>query len=270
MPELPEVETTLRGIDPHLRGETIEAIEVREPRLRWPVPDTVRAASGQRIVDLSRRAKYIAMHLEEGGLLWHLGMSGSMRILEKPRPPGPHDHVDLVMTSGVTLRFNDPRRFGSLLWWDSPLNEHPLLRSLGPEPLQHEDLGRHLHAVSRGRRVAVKNFIMSAGVVVGVGNIYASEALYRAGIHPLRAAGRISMARYQRLADAIRAVLNDALEQGGTSLRDFTASDGQPGYFVHNLRVYDRAGAPCRACGTPIRQRVIGQRSSYYCVHCQR
>ena len=269
MPELPEVETTLRGVAPALLGQRIERIEVREPRLRWPVPGVVQDAAGQRVHKAWRRAKYLLFELDRGGLMWHLGMSGSMRILDRPGEPGPHDHVDLVVESGRVLRFNDPRRFGSLLWWTPPADAHPLLAGLGPEPLDEPALGDHLWRRSRGRRVAVKHFIMDAANVVGVGNIYASEALYRAGIHPLRAAGRIARGRYAALGDAIREVLNDALTEGGTTLRDFSGSDGRPGYFVHNLRVYGRAGEPCPRCARPVRERVIGQRNSYYCVSCQ-
>lgn len=269
MPELPEVETTLRGISPSLVGARIARVEVREPRLRWPVPDAVHDAAGQRVQRAWRRAKYLLFELERGGLMWHLGMSGSMRVLPEPAAPGPHDHVDLVLDSGQVLRFNDPRRFGSLLWWSAPAEAHPLLAGLGPEPLDEPALGDHLWRRSRGRRVAVKQFIMNAANVVGVGNIYASEALFRAGIHPLRAAGRIARPRYARLADSVRGVLSDALTEGGTTLRDFTGGDGQPGYFAHNLRVYGRAGQPCPRCAAPVRERVIGQRNSYYCVACQ-
>ena len=269
MPELPEVETTLRGIEPWLSGQEIERLEVRETRLRWPVPAQVQQAVGQTVSSLQRRAKYILIHTTPGSLMLHLGMSGSMRVLTEWRAPGKHDHFDIV-TSEAVLRFNDPRRFGSLLWLAPPAGQHPLLQSLGPEPLGDAFDGRHLWQASRGRKLAVKSFIMDGKVVVGVGNIYASEALYMAGIHPTRAAGRISAARYDALAAAIRDVLRRAIEEGGTSLRDFTGTGGTPGYFAHNLLVYGRAGKACFQCGAPLKQKIIGQRSSFYCACCQR
>jgi formamidopyrimidine-DNA glycosylase len=283
MPELPEVETTLRGIEPWLAGRTIRRIVIREPRLRWPVPAELIRLQDRPVTSLERRAKYILAHLGPvpdgaardhgastgpGALLLHLGMSGSMRVLPDWREPGKHDHFD-IETDAAWLRFNDPRRFGSLLWAPAPALEHPLLLPLGPEPLSAAFDGRYLWRRSRGRRLAVKNFIMTGGVVVGVGNIYASEALFMAGIHPRRAAGRISAARYDGLALAIRDVLQRAIEEGGTSLRDFTGVGGTPGYFAHNLLVYGREGQPCFQCGAAIRQQVIGQRSSFYCLGCQ-
>lgn len=270
MPELPEVETTLRGISPYLEGQRIDRVVVRDARLRWPVPEGVRRAEGQLILGLRRRAKYLLIELQKGGLMLHLGMSGSLRILTTPQTPGKHDHVDIELENGTCMRFNDPRRFGAVLWTASRPESHELLRDLGPEPLAGEFTAEHLYALSRGRRVAVKNFIMNGRVVVGVGNIYASEALFMAGIHPQRAAGRISRHRYAGLVMAIRDVLRRSIEQGGTSLRDFVNSEGAPGYFARELLVYDRAGNGCFQCGAPIRQKVIGQRSSYYCPACQR
>lgn len=269
MPELPEVETTLRGIAPHLEGREIRAVEVRDRRLRWPVPASVNRAIDRPVRGLRRRAKYILIEFDDGALLLHLGMSGSVRVLEHGVPPGVHDHVDLV-TDEVLIRFNDPRRFGSLLWVDTPAEQHALLRGLGPEPLQPGFDGDHLWRLSRGRRAAVKAFVMDGRVVVGVGNIYASEALYMAGVHPTRPAGRVSRGRYQGLADAIRDVLGRAIREGGTTLRDFSGTGGAPGYFAQNLLVYGRTGQPCFQCGAPVRQKVIGQRSSFYCVGCQR
>lgn len=269
MPELPEVETTLRGIEPWLLGQTIEALVVRERRLRWPIPDAVNKAVGQTVTSLRRRAKYILIDTARGSLLLHLGMSGSVRVLQQPVDVGKHDHVDLV-TPTATLRFNDPRRFGSLLWLEGDDTQHPLLRQLGPEPLGAEFGGDYLWQRSRQRKLAVKNFIMDGKVVVGVGNIYASEALFMAGIHPTRPAGRISRARYAGLAAAIVDVLQRAISEGGTSLRDFTGTGGTPGYFAHNLLVYGRADQPCFQCGHALRHRVIGQRSSFYCTQCQR
>jgi formamidopyrimidine-DNA glycosylase len=271
MPELPEVETTLRGIAPLLQGRRIAVLAVRQRRLRYPIPTGTEAAvAGQAIMALRRRGKYLLLDLERGGLLIHLGMSGSLRVLSDPSPPGPHDHLDLVMEGGACLRLHDPRRFGSFLWTPGAPDDHPLIRHLGPEPLGPDFGGAYLHAASRGRRTAVKAFVMDARVVVGVGNIYANESLFLAGIHPGRPSGRIGAARYARLAEAIRTVLRRAIEEGGTSLRDFVREDGRPGYFAQELQVYGRAGEPCRGCGAPIRQRRIGQRSSFYCPNCQR
>jgi formamidopyrimidine-DNA glycosylase len=269
MPELPEVETTRRGIEPHLAGRIIKSIEVREPRLRWPVPDSVQKAGGQRVNGVERRAKYLLIRLSAGTLMLHLGMSGSIRVVPSGHEPGKHDHVDLHIDNGQAIRFNDPRRFGSLLWLEGDDDDHPLLASLGPEPLSEAFSGDYLWQRSRQRRLAVKSFIMDGHIVVGVGNIYASEALFRAGIHPLRAAGRISKQRYQWLASAIRDVLEAAIRQGGTTLKDFSNSDGQPGYFGQDLAVYDRQDLPCIQCESPVRQKRIGQRASYYCVNCQ-
>jgi len=269
MPELPEVETTLRGIEPHLLNQRIARIIVRDPRLRWPVPVEVRKAEGQQFVRLDRRGKYLLLKLEQGGLIIHLGMSGSLRILQDQLAPEKHDHVDVELENGVCLRFNDPRRFGAFLWVDGEMESHELLRDLGPEPLSTEFTTDYLYKRSRGRRVAIKNFIMNGHIVVGVGNIYASEALFMAGIHPQRAAGRVSQQRYEGLVAAIRDVLDRAIKQGGTTLRDFVNSDGAPGYFAQELLVYDRADSDCFQCGAPIRQKVIGQRSSYYCPACQ-
>jgi len=274
MPELPEVETTLRGITPALLNQKIVDILVRNPALRIPVGEEVRRANGRTITRLHRRAKYLLIDTpggngDDGGLMIHLGMSGSLRICAADTSLSKHDHVDLLLENGICLRFNDPRRFGVFTWWEAPAQAHPLIRELGPEPLEPGFDGGHLYRRSRGLRVTVKNFIMNARVVAGVGNIYASEALYLAGIHPLRAAGRISLHRYETLADAIREVLEKSILQGGTTLRDFTAPDSQPGYFAQDLRVYERAGKPCFRCGSTVRKRVIGQRSSYYCAGCQ-
>ena len=270
MPELPEVETTRRGIEPYLTGHRITAMTVREPRLRWPVaasiPDIVR---DQRIRTVGRRAKYLLIRLERGTLIIHLGMSGHLRVVREAQPPKTHDHIDLVLDDGHRLRFNDPRRFGSVHYSEAP-EEHPLLRRLGPEPLGDGFDGDWLAAKFHGRRAPVKAALMNAGVVVGVGNIYASEALFRAGIHPLRRAGRIAPRRLEGLAAAVKGVLREAIEAGGTTLRDFYGGDGQPGYFRSRLDVYGRGGQPCTRCGTPITQRVIAQRSSFYCKRCQR
>lgn len=251
-------------------GQRIEAMVVRNPSLRWPVPQEVQQAVGQKVLGLQRRAKYILIELDKGGLLSHLGMSGSMRICDAESSPKKHDHFDIVLETGQCVRYHDPRRFGALLWWNAPALGHPLLKELGPEPLQDDFSGEYLWKRSRGLKLAVKNFIMSGKIVVGVGNIYASEALYMSGIHPTRSAGRISLARYEALAQAIRDVLARAIEQGGTTLRDFQNSSGEPGYFAQELLVYEREGQGCFQCKAPIRRKVIGQRSSYYCSSCQR
>jgi len=234
------------------------------------VPADVQKAGSQQIVKLRRRGKYLLIELEQGGLIIHLGMSGSLRVLSDPVTPEKHDHFDIELDNGKCLRFNDPRRFGAFLWVDGEFDTHELLTRLGPEPLSNAFTTDHLFRQSRGRRVAVKNFIMNGHIVVGVGNIYASEALFMAGIHPQRAAGRISKRRYEGLVNAIRDVLSRAIRQGGTTLRDFVNSDGAPGYFAQELLVYDRAGHDCFQCGAAIRQKVIGQRSSYYCPVCQK
>lgn len=270
MPELPEVETTLRGIAPVLKGQRIDAMVIRNAALRWPIPAAVQRAVGQQVHDLRRRAKYILIELDGGGLLCHLGMSGSLRVCEPGAALKKHDHFDIVLASDLCIRYHDPRRFGTLLWWDAPAENHPLLRDLGPEPLENGFSGEYLWQRSRGLRVAVKNFVMNGKVVVGVGNIYASEALFMAGIHPSRPAGRISLQRYEALALAIQDVLGRAIRQGGTTLRDFLNSSGEPGYFAQNLLVYEREGKACFQCKSPIKRKVIGQRSSYYCPRCQR
>ncbi|MDX1609459.1 MAG: bifunctional DNA-formamidopyrimidine glycosylase/DNA-(apurinic or apyrimidinic site) lyase [Halofilum sp. (in: g-proteobacteria)] len=270
MPELPEVETTRRGIEPHLRGHRVIGTVVREPRLRWPVPvAALEQLSGQGIEAVDRRAKYLLLRTTAGTLLLHLGMSGSLRVVPATTPPLVHDHFDLLLDDGTCLRLRDPRRFGSVHWLGGDPLAHPLLASLGPEPLGSGFDGDHLYRLSRGRRRAVKDFIMDSRVVVGVGNIYAAEALFAAGIHPRRPARRIGRARYQRLAAAIRDILQAAIDKGGTTLRDFTDAAGEPGYFRISLAVYDRAGQPCRRCGRPLRSERIGQRATVYCPRCQ-
>lgn len=270
MPELPEVETTRKGIEPLIVGATITEIIVRNPHLRWRVPPGIgRLTCGRRIESVRRRGKYLLLHLGDGDLILHLGMSGSLRYLREHAPPRKHDHVDWIFADGGTLRFSDPRRFGCLLHSDDA-RHHPLLRDLGPEPLDETFTAEYLHSTCRGRKAAIKQHIMNAHVVVGVGNIYANEALYRARIHPLRAAGRIGRPRLADLVADTKAVLREAIEQGGTTLRDFVGSDGKPGYFRMSLNVYDRAGEPCAHCGKPIRRIVSGQRATYYCPGCQR
>jgi formamidopyrimidine-DNA glycosylase len=270
MPELPEVETTRRGLLPHVVGRTIARVEVREPRLRWPVAkDLARELEGKLIEELARRAKYLLFQTGAGTLLVHLGMSGSLRYLPTPVAAAAHDHIDMHFEGGGALRFNDPRRFGSFILTPAPA-AHPLLKDLGPEPLGEEFDADYLWRTSRSRRVPIKQHLMNGRVVVGVGNIYASEALFRAGIHPRRSAGRISRARFEPLVGAVRDVLRDAIEEGGTTLRNFVGGDGKPGYFRGSLRVYDRDGSPCVNCGTAIERRVLGQRATFYCPRCQR
>ncbi len=270
MPELPEVETSRRGIEPHLLGRTLSGVVVRQPRLRWPVPaGLAQELPGARVLAVGRRAKYLLLRLDRGTLIIHLGMSGSLRVLPATTPPGRHDHWDLLFGAHC-LRLRDPRRFGALLWTREAPERHPLLRHLGPEPLSDAFHGDWLYQVARRRRGAVKPFVMDGRVVVGVGNIYANEALFAAGIHPQRPCHRISAARYRALAGQIKQILDHAIRQGGTTLRDFQREDGRPGYFAQELAVYGRAGAPGPRCGHGIRRRRIGQRSSFFCPRCQR
>lgn len=270
MPELPEVETSLRGIQPFIEGLQISEIVVRNPALRWPIPvSELQTLVGHRIERLQRRAKYILLHTQRGVILLHLGMSGSLRVVDASQPHGKHDHLDIKVDTGKIVRLNDPRRFGCCLLLQEPVDEHKLLASLGPEPLSNSFDGERLFELSRGRSLAVKNFIMDGKTVVGVGNIYASESLFEAGIRPGMAAKRVSRTRYQLLADQIKEVLAKAIKAGGTTLNDFTQTDGKPGYFRHELQVYARAGEPCYQCGSKIKSQVIGQRSTFYCPSCQ-
>ncbi len=270
MPELPEVETTRRGIEPHLAGRKVRRLLLRERRLRWPVPAGLAdALEGLPIERVRRRAKYLLLDNARGSAIVHLGMSGSLRVLDGETALRTHDHWDLLLDDGRLLRYNDPRRFGCLLW--QPAGEvHPLLAGLGPEPFDGGFDGAYLYARAHGRSGPVKHFLMDQSIVVGVGNIYAAEALFRASIDPRRAAGRVSRARFEDLAQAVKAILSHAIERGGTTLRDFLKPDGEPGYFEQELLVYGRAGEPCRACATPIRSVRLGQRSSFYCRRCQR
>lgn len=269
MPELPEVETTRRGIEPWLLHHTIERIVVRQPRLRWPVADTLQRLAGQPVLHLSRRAKYILVETAAGTAIWHLGMSGSLRLVDAGTEPGKHDHIDWVMSHGKILRYHDPRRFGALLYV-APGDSSPHLTHLGPEPLGPEFTAEYLYQRSRGKTQAVKTFIMDGHVVVGVGNIYANESLFSAGIRPQTPAGKISLPRYERLVDDIRTVLQRSITQGGTTLRDFVGGDGKPGYFAQQLLAYGRGGQPCRQCGTLLKELRLGQRSTVYCPSCQR
>jgi formamidopyrimidine-DNA glycosylase len=271
LPELPEVETTRRGLAPYVRRRRIAALRIYEPRLRWPVArDLPRKVAGERIVCVGRRAKYLLLGLESGTLLLHLGMSGNLRAVPADTPRLAHDHFDLVLDSGLALRFNDPRRFGSLLYARGDPHAHPRLAGLGPEPLAAAFDANYLFRITRGRRVAVKQLLMNGRVVVGVGNIYASEALFRARIRPQRQSRTLSRVDAARLVRAVRAVLRQAIRAGGTTLRDYLGADGAPGYFRQRLYVYERSGRRCRRCGTPVRALTQGQRSTYYCPSCQK
>ena len=319
MPELPEVETVRRGVEPHVLGRRITAVVVRDARLRWPVPaDLAGFAKGRTITATSRRGKYLLLHLgdasdvaasiapspqpKESGysgraqapvagsgpgdcwgskpvknavgagdrLIIHLGMSGRLKVLPQGTPLIAHDHLDLVLDDGLLLRYHDPRRFGAVLPWPGAQARHPLMETMGPEPFSEAFSGDYLFARSRGKTTAVKTFLMDGGVVVGAGNIYAAESLFRAGIRPTRPAGRVSRAEYQRLADTVRQVLASAIEQGGTTLRDFAGANGEAGYFQQDLYVYGRENRPCRVCSTPIKLLRLGNRQSCYCPTCQR
>lgn len=271
MPELPEVETTRRGIEPHVVKHKVQSVAVRQPSLRWPVPaDLPKRLKAQTLLAAERRGKYLLLRFNKGTLLVHLGMSGSLRVVVKNTLPMKHDHLDICFDNDKCLRLNDPRRFGAVLWaGENPL-AHELLDKLGPEPLSDAFNADYLFTKSRKRKTSVKNFIMDSRIVVGVGNIYASEALFAAGIHPKRAAGHISKARYASLVTEIKTVLEYAITRGGTTLRNFLSADGVPGYFALELKVYGRADEPCVKCGAAIRSITIGQRASYFCPHCQR
>lgn len=270
MPELPEVETTLRGITPHMQHQTIKQIIVRESRLRWPIPsDLNHHLCLQTIQTIQRRGKYLLIGFNHGTLILHLGMSGRLRIVPATTLVEKHDHVDLVMQNNLCCRFTDPRRFGCLLWTDDAPEQHKLLRNLGPEPLSKIFTANYLHQLSRHRKINIKQFIMNSQIVVGVGNIYANEALFAAKIHPSLSANKISLARYQLLIDAIKKILKAAIKCGGTTLRDFLASDGKPGYFTQSLSVYGRAGLDCLSCGNLLKTKMISQRATVYCSHCQ-
>jgi formamidopyrimidine-DNA glycosylase len=271
VPELPEVETTRRGIEPHVVGRRILRLRVHESRLRWPVDPTLHTTfAGIAIRRAGRRAKYLLLETDAGTLILHLGMSGSLRVLPASTPRIAHDHVDIELDSGQTLRFNDPRRFGSLLFTTGDPALHPLLKKLAPEPLEDAFDGEYLFRITRRRSVAIKQLIMNSQLVVGVGNIYASEALFRARIRPRRAARSLKREECRRLARAIKATLTMAVRVGGTTLRDYVGADGNPGYFRQKLYVYERAGRPCRVCREPIRQFTQGQRSTYWCANCQK
>lgn len=271
MPELPEVETTRRGIAPHIEGKAILDVIVRQPKLRWQVPELLsQTISGLIVQSVTRRGKYLLFETSAGCLLLHLGMSGSLRIIKTAQEARKHDHIDFIFADRTLLRFNDPRRFGAVLWTSAPSAEHPLLKDLGLEPLLPEFNGTMLYNAAKNRIAPIKSLIMDSHILVGVGNIYANEALFMAGILPTRQAGKISLARYQKLAECIREVLQDAITQGGTTLRDFVNENGNPGYFKQQLRVYGRAGLPCLGCQKPLIETRIANRSTVFCRHCQR
>ncbi len=271
MPELPEVETTRRGIEPYLLDQSITSLTIHQWQLRWAIPKTIKQLKNQTIISVDRRGKYILIKTKIGQAIVHLGMSGSLRICtDNSEPRRKHDHVEMQLSNGALLRFHDPRRFGCLLWQKADEPTHKLLFKLGPEPLTDEFDGAHLIRATRKRKTAIKNLIMDSHVVVGVGNIYASEALFMAGIRPGRAAGRVSHAECEKLVEAIKKILNQSIDQGGTTLRDFVNSDGEPGYFKQSLFVYGKAGEDCQACKATIKQKVLGQRSTFYCTTCQR
>lgn len=277
MPELPEVETTLRGLSPHLTGQRIEQVIIRNPQLRWPIPVNLPAIlRGQTINTLQRRAKYLLMGCGNGTLILHLGMSGSLRILTASTPAEKHDHFDLILANGTLMRLRDPRRFGAVLWHPNTtenqgdISQHPLLAMLGPEPLLDNFDAQYLYTATRKRSAAIKQVIMDSHIVVGVGNIYASESLFHAGIRPQLHAGKLSLPRCARLVQTIRETLSASIAQGGSTLRDFTDSNGKPGYFQQSYTVYGRTGEPCRVCGSLIKQIVQGQRSTFYCPSCQK
>ncbi|MDX1302655.1 bifunctional DNA-formamidopyrimidine glycosylase/DNA-(apurinic or apyrimidinic site) lyase [Photobacterium sp.] len=269
MPELPEVEVSRMGITPHVVGQMVTKIVIRNSRLRWPIPEDIQQIEGQVIRSISRRAKYLLLQTDAGYAIIHLGMSGSLRILPASLPAGKHDHVDLVLSNGEVLRYNDPRRFGAWLW-EQPERQHPVLSKLGPEPLSDGFTAEYLLERAKGKRTAVKQLIMDNQIVVGVGNIYANESLFSAGIHPKRAAGNISSQRMAILVAEIKAVLAFAIKQGGTTLKDFKNADGKPGYFAQELQVYGKGGEPCPRCDNILSDMKIGQRATVYCSHCQK
>ncbi|NOQ13918.1 MAG: bifunctional DNA-formamidopyrimidine glycosylase/DNA-(apurinic or apyrimidinic site) lyase [Methyloprofundus sp.] len=270
MPELPEVETTLRGISPHIKNQIVSKVIIRQPKLRWPIPaELPQLIEQQTLKSLSRRAKYLLLHFNTGTLLIHLGMSGSLRILSTDTPYAKHDHFELVFKHQKIMRLTDPRRFGAVLWLGIEPYKHTLLSNLGPEPLSNDLTGQYLYEKSRHKKVSIKQFIMNQAIVTGVGNIYCTEALFYAGISPVRAAGNISLKRYQTLVMQIKKTLSLAIEQGGTTLRDFVGSDGTPGYFKQQLSAYGRSGLPCTHCQQALTEIKQAQRTTVYCTHCQ-
>jgi len=270
MPELPEVETTLRGISPHIKNQTVSQVTIRQAKLRWPIPENLpEQLHQQTLISLTRRAKYLLFHFEAGTLLIHLGMSGSLRVIKESIPAEKHDHIDITFNNHKSIRLTDPRRFGAVLWLGLEPNQHPLLNKLGPEPLSDDFDASYLHTQSKNRRVSIKQFLMNQHIVTGIGNIYCTEALFFAGIHPTRNAGKISLQRYQVLVTHIKRILQTAITQGGTTLRDFVGSDGKPGYFKQELSTYGRSGQPCIHCQQTLSEIKQANRTTVYCKHCQ-
>lgn len=271
MPELPEVETTRRGIQPHLEGQKISNVIIRNHKLRWPIPeDLASTLVMQTIHNIKRRAKYLLLQCDSGILIMHLGMSGHLQVVNESDPVAKHSHIDIQLQNGLILRFTDPRRFGAVLWTSAPIEEHSLLNHLGPEPLSDDFSADYLYKITRNRRTTIKTFIMNGQHVVGVGNIYANEALFLAGIHPKTLAGKISKTKANNLVKVIKEVLAKAIEAGGTTLKDFKKSDGKPGYFAQQLHVYGREGEACTLCRTAIKHFKEAQRATYYCPKCQK
>jgi len=271
MPELPEVETTRCGITPHIKGKKISQVTIRHYTLRWPIPnDLASTLSGQTVHTIKRRAKYLLFQCDSGSLIIHLGMSGHLQIVSESDSIAKHSHLDIQLEDDVILRFTDPRRFGAVLWTSEAIEDHPLLNHLGPEPLSNDFSADYLYKITRQRRTTIKTFIMNGQHVVGVGNIYANEALFLAGIHPKKLAEKISKAKADNLVKVIKEVLTKAIEAGGTTLKDFKKSDGKPGYFAQQLHVYGREGEACTQCGTSIKHYKEAQRATYFCPKCQK
>lgn len=271
MPELPEVETTVRGIENHLIGKTIKKVILRTDKLRWPIPKIlIKQLKNQSINSVERRAKYIFINTNNGTIIIHLGMTGSLRVIDTKTPVQKHEHVDIKLNNGKVLRYKDARKFGCVLWTDNDPHQHELITRLGPEPLSKDFNADYLFTSTRGRTSAIKTHIMNQAIVVGIGNIYASEALFKAGIHPTKAAHRVSKEKLKLLVKTSKQTLKAAIKQGGTTLQDYINADGAPGYFAIKLKVYGREGEPCTVCDKPIKAKVIGQRNSFYCTNCQK
>lgn len=270
MPELPEVETTRRGLEPHVVNQVVDKIIIRSPKLRWPIPKSIaKDLPGKKVLSIERRAKYLLVNFANGTLIMHLGMSGRLQTLSKATAPEKHDHVDIIFKNGKCVRYTDPRRFGSILWTSEPALEHKLLCDLGPEPFDKKFTGKFMQDLAGKKNVAVKKFIMESKIVVGVGNIYASEALFAACIHPLRSVKNITLSEWQVLVQHIQRILKQSIKQGGTTLKDFLDTSGKPGYFSQKLKVYGRAKEACVTCAAEIQSEVIGQRNTFYCGTCQ-
>ncbi len=270
MPELPEVEVCRQGVEPHVLNQNVSEVIVRNAKMRWPITPTIAEICGEKVISVKRRAKYLLLETSKGTLMLHLGMSGTIRVIDKNTPVIKHDHFDLVFANGLALRLNDPRRFGSVLWITEDINEHPLIKKLGPEPLSSDFTDDYLYEMSRSKTSPIKTFLMNNHVVVGVGNIYANESLFKAGIDPKKLAGKISKKRYFELTKHIKQTLAHAIEQGGTTLKDFTQADGKPGYFAQELLVYGRGGKPCFICKEALKEIKQAGRATVFCPKCQK